>query len=275
MRVFISHCSLDEEVTEVLVDLLRQALNLRSEDIRCTSLDGYRLPGGAITSEALRKEVNEAALVIGLITPNSIKSAYVLFELGARWGMEKDMIPLLASGTKPENLEGPLKDINALDCSEDGQVHQLIEDAAKYLKCQPDSASSYSSPIKKLMGASSKVLHSGMHVVTNSEDQLAQSPSTNPEVPALTEEAKLLLIKASNDRHGRILKVTTQGGTRVSTDGEEFTDGSPRSEALWEGALAQLVEYSLIEDTGSGQVFKLTHEGYTAADKIKAAGSPD
>lgn len=270
MRVFISHSSLDEEVTRILIDLLRQALNLKSEDIRCTSIDGYRLPAGVSTSEALRQEVHEATLVIGLITPNSIKSAYVLFELGARWGADKAMIPLLASGTKPDHLEGPLKEINVLDCSEDGQVHQLLEDAAKHLQCQIDSASSNTKLVKQLVEVSSKVLPSGVQVFPENKDQVAQSPSADPEIPPLTNEARCLLVEASNDNRRSIMKINSQGGTQISIGNKEFTDGSPRSEALWESALAQLIEHGLVEDTGKGVVFKMSHQGYSVADSLKS-----
>ena len=47
MRVFISHSSKDKEVASLVVELLRSALNLRSDDIRYTSEAGYGLPAGA------------------------------------------------------------------------------------------------------------------------------------------------------------------------------------------------------------------------------------
>ena len=106
MRVFISHSSNDIRVAELLIDLLRKALNLKSEEIRCTSVDGYGMPGGASVDETLRVEVHDAELLIGIVTPASLKSAYVMFELGARWGAGKRMIPLLASGATPSTWEG-------------------------------------------------------------------------------------------------------------------------------------------------------------------------
>ena len=94
MRVFISHSSHDRELAQVLVDLVRNALkDLEETEIRCTSVDGYGLPAGLPADETLRIEVHQAALVIGLITPNSINSVYVLFELGARWGARQTHYP--------------------------------------------------------------------------------------------------------------------------------------------------------------------------------------
>ena len=275
MRVFISHSSLDEEVTTNLIDLLRQALNLRSGDIRCTSVDGYRLPAGVSTTEALRQEVYEAGLVIGLITPNSMGSAYVLFELGARWAAKKDMIPLLASGIKPEHLEGPLKDINALDCSNESQVHQFLKDAAGHLDIELDSVPSYINTVKKLTAAASKVLASEAYKSPQNKEQSVQSFSADPDIPPISKEAMCLLIGGSNDRDRMVRKVSTAGGTRIMTREMEFNEEDPRSEALWEAALGQLVEHRLLEDTGNGVAFKITDQGSRVADRLKSAGSPE
>ena len=98
MRIFISHSSNDVQVAKLLVELLRKALNLKCDAIRCTSVDGYRMQAGVPGDERLRTEVHEAELLIGIITPASLRSAYVMSELGARWGAGKPMIPLLAFG---------------------------------------------------------------------------------------------------------------------------------------------------------------------------------
>ena len=275
MRVFISHSSLDKEVTAILINLLRQALNLGSGDIRCTSVDGFRLPAGVSTNEALRQEVYEAGIVIGLITPNSMGSAYVLFELGARWGAEKAMIPLLASGIKPEHLEGPLRDINALDCSNESQVHQFLKEAAGHLDIEPDSAPSYINTVKTLVEAASKDLAIEAHKSPQNKEQAVQSFSADPDIPPISKEAMCLLIGGSNDRDRMVRKVSTAGGTRIMTRKTEFTEANPRSEALWEAALEQLVEHRLLEDSGDGVAFKITDQGFRVADWLKSAGSSE
>jgi hypothetical protein len=57
IELFISHSSRDSELAGLLVRLFRNALNLDPEKIRCTSLNGYRLPVGADVGESLRTEV--------------------------------------------------------------------------------------------------------------------------------------------------------------------------------------------------------------------------
>lgn len=94
--VFISHSSEDAGLAAQVVDLLRSALNLQAARVRCTSVDGYRLAAGADSDEQLRNEALDAIVFIGILSPLSMASAYVLFELGARWGAKKPIVPLLA-----------------------------------------------------------------------------------------------------------------------------------------------------------------------------------
>src|SRR6266576_5357116 len=114
-KVFISHSSEDIGVAKALIDLLLSAIGLNHRDIRCTSVDGYRLEVGADTDVELKRELKASKAFIGLITPSSIESAYVLFELGARWGADLHLAPVLACGADSGSLRGPLAKLNALN----------------------------------------------------------------------------------------------------------------------------------------------------------------
>ena len=258
MKIFISHSSNDVELATLLIDLLRKSLNLRSTDIRCSSVDGYRLPGGVSTDQGLRAEVHDAELVIGLITPNSLKFAYVSFELGARWGAGKPMIPLLASGTTPKNLGGPLAGINALDCGSESQVNQLVEEASVHLRVDLDQPSSYLAEVKTLVRLSSEI------------SAILEQPSTNTETPQLSEEAKELLIKATKDNYRLIQRIGLANGLLIKTDGKTLNElGNRRSEAKWEGALDDLIEQKMVKDyNGKGKAFEVTDKGFKVADSL-------
>src|SRR6266478_3155499 len=142
LLVFISHSSKDADLALALIDLLKTGLGLQANQIRCIRVDGYRLPVGVNTEDKLREEVNAAIVVVGLITPSSLDSYYVMFELGARWGANLFLAPLLA-GVKASELSGPLGLLNALSASSDAQLHQLIEDISKRLALPLQPVASY------------------------------------------------------------------------------------------------------------------------------------
>ncbi len=77
-----------------------------------------------------------------------LKSMYVLFELGARWGAGKPLIPLLAPGISAEILEGPISNINALTCSSAADLHSLVEQAAETISVKPEPASGYQNELE-------------------------------------------------------------------------------------------------------------------------------
>ena len=151
IRLFISHSSKDSDLVQLIIELLQSALHLSASNIRCTSIDGYRLPGGADTDKELRQEVHEADAFIGVISSHSINSLYVAFELGARWGINRPLIPLITPGSDPKILSGPLKGINALNAGNRSQLHQLISDLSRELYLKYDSPAAYEGKIDAIL----------------------------------------------------------------------------------------------------------------------------
>lgn len=133
IKIFISHSSRDVNLAASLIDLIRSALNIPPSTIRCTSVPGHKLPGGVPTGDHLRREILDAPVFIGLVTEAGLESAYVLFELGARWGRRKPIIPVLAPGVSPASIKGPIKDANAFSCSLSTDLHQLIGEIGQVL----------------------------------------------------------------------------------------------------------------------------------------------
>ncbi len=113
-----------------LVTLLCTALNFTKSSLRCTSVPGCKLPAGADTPTQLRKEIQDAKAYIGLITPASVESTYVLFELGARWAFEGYFAPALGPGATFELLKGPFAHRHHLKSSERTDMQQLLEEIA-------------------------------------------------------------------------------------------------------------------------------------------------
>lgn len=160
LLVLISHSSKDEVLASSLIDWLRSGLGLLPDQIRCSSVDGYRLPAGVHTDTQLRAEVNASKVLIGLITPNSLASPYVLFELGARWGAGQIMIPLLA-GVTTHDLRGPLSGLNALLCSSEEQLHQALRESGGHLGLSVQSPAAYLKQLKAVVGEAGKIVATG------------------------------------------------------------------------------------------------------------------
>ena len=150
LDIFISHSSKDEKIAAALIELLRDALSIPASRIRCTSVDGYRLPIGARVDDILRQEVSSVEVFIGIITPASLQSTYVLFELGARWGTNRYLAPVLASGSDASLLRAPLTSLNILSCDKPAQIYQLVNDLAYMLKKKSGNPASYRRRIDKL-----------------------------------------------------------------------------------------------------------------------------
>jgi TIR domain-containing protein len=130
-RIFISHRHKDVKIAEALVNLLESAFQIEKNDIRCTSVQPYTLPSGEQSSEKLRTEISGAEVVIGLLTPDTRESNYVVGELGAAWGCNVAIFPLLARGATYEHVPEPLNERNCLSLQKESDCLQLIDDIAR------------------------------------------------------------------------------------------------------------------------------------------------
>lgn len=156
VKVFISHSSKDGEIATSIIALLRASLNLKSSEIVCTSVSGYKLSIGDDIDFELKKKVLEAKTCIGIITPVSVESAYVLFELGARWGADLFIAPILAAGATPSLLRGPLSQTHALSCYKRQDLQQLVSNLAKQLQVKAEEPQVYENELAALLTASAK-----------------------------------------------------------------------------------------------------------------------
>jgi hypothetical protein len=102
------------------------------------------------------------------------------------------------------------------------------------------------------------------------------APTVPPE-PVLSAEARELLLAAAASNQGYILTPSTLGGSSVQAGNREFTNpGNPRSRALWEAALNELVERRLVKSVGyEGKAFRITADGYRFADTLRETAPSD
>ncbi|MCC6583162.1 MAG: toll/interleukin-1 receptor domain-containing protein [Chitinophagales bacterium] len=170
MDIFISHSSSDIDIAKLLIEIIRKAFNTPSEKIRCTSVPGYKLKAGTNTDEQIKKEIFSSKAFIGLITKDSINSTYVLFELGARWGIDLPLIPLICDKLGVDLLNGPIKNINALSALDSSDMLQFLNDLGDILKLKPENPSGYIEDISKLANLilGSEKIESKNHVTDSS-----------------------------------------------------------------------------------------------------------
>jgi hypothetical protein len=128
--VFISHRHKDRELVTALVTTLQAAFDLTESDVRCTSVPPYKLKAGARTPDRLKSEIARARAVLGVVTPDTSESSYVLFELGAAWGQDVMTFPLLAKGATMENIPSPISDRHPLKLTDRDDCEQLVDDLA-------------------------------------------------------------------------------------------------------------------------------------------------
>jgi hypothetical protein len=130
--LFISHKESDQEIAALLVDFLLSALDLNDEEVRCTSVPGHQLPFGISIAQQLQNDLNASVVLIALITTYSLRSTWVLFELGASWAMGKLMVPILGPGLTYQHLPGPLTNYPSVQITADNASARL-RDAVKQL----------------------------------------------------------------------------------------------------------------------------------------------
>jgi hypothetical protein len=129
-RIFISHRHKDAAIAKALIDLLESAFDIEATDIRCTSVQGYMLTPGERTSEELRSNLAGAELVMGLLSPDTTESNYVLAELGAAWGREVTTFPLLVRGAVYADVPSPLKERHSVSLESEENCLELVDSVA-------------------------------------------------------------------------------------------------------------------------------------------------
>jgi hypothetical protein len=96
------------------------------------------------------------------------------------------------------------------------------------------------------------------------------SHGTQPAGARLGQEAAELLLEASRDPQGCVIRVRDLSGVHVKTNRRSFVDkDNARSRAIWEGAVDELASKALIKDVDhDGEIYELTRDGYDLAQLL-------
>lgn len=128
--VFISHASVDSALADGVERLLRAAVRVPADGIRCAVTPTGAHPRGTDTPTQLRADILGCEKFVLVATPAALRSQWVLMELGAAWAAERPMLVMLASGARTEDLPGPIRNINATSLATD-QGHEDLVDFVK------------------------------------------------------------------------------------------------------------------------------------------------
>lgn len=127
MKIFISHSHKNRDAARALVDFLLSGLSLGDADIRCTSVPGHQLRFGKTIPEMLKDDINLAPAVIALISTESHKADWVLFELGAAWGLGRSIFPVLGPDIEVRDLPGPLGNLPCVIVGAEDAASRMID----------------------------------------------------------------------------------------------------------------------------------------------------
>lgn len=151
MKIFISHSSLDKEYAQALVEFVKKVFVLHSNEIRCTSIEGYTIDTGTDFNSKLRYEVEDSEVLIAIVSNNLVISAYSMFELGARWGLKKPLMPVTFLDEGINLMEDPFRTIQAKPLNCDKSVYRFVEDLSKYINKEPEKTSVYIDDVNNLV----------------------------------------------------------------------------------------------------------------------------
>lgn len=126
MKIFVSHSEKNVDIATALVNYLLSGLIIDDKDIRASSVAGHGFKFGDLKNN-IKNDLDEAPILIALVTKESLESYWVMMELGAAWILSKKMIPILASDIRHNDLHEIIKANHYIEISNDNASAKLSE----------------------------------------------------------------------------------------------------------------------------------------------------
>ena len=113
-------------------------------------------------------------------------------------------------------------------------------------------------------------LISQLNKIRNEREQLSEELQKKSEsYDFLSKEAREILMAASKDKNGSILKPNTIGERAIRVNKNTFGSKDQRTFVRYEAGLEQLINEQLVKELGlKGEVFELTHKGWEAVNAL-------
>ena len=134
LRFFISHKETDQAIAECTVNIILESFYVSPDDVFCSSVSGHALQFGQNIASQIKSELQDGDVLFALLTLDSVRSTWVLFELGAAWALDRLTIPILGPGVSYKDLPGALTDYPCISMDEpEVKVRGRLEDAFKQI----------------------------------------------------------------------------------------------------------------------------------------------
>jgi hypothetical protein len=128
--IFVSHKETDIVLAQATVDLLLASLDISPDQIFCSSVPGHGLHYGESIETQIRDGVGAQKALVALLTRDSVRSSWVLFELGAAWAIKRLVVPIVGPGLSYNELPGALSQYPCLSALEpETRIRTRIDDA--------------------------------------------------------------------------------------------------------------------------------------------------
>ena len=135
-KVFISHSSKDSFYADEIIEII-ETIGLSSEQIFCSSFEGYGVDLGENFMERLKKELDSSVLVIFILSENFYSSPVSLCEMGATWIKTNEHIPILIPPFDYKNIKGVIPLTQGFNINETLKFNLFKESIERYFKLRP------------------------------------------------------------------------------------------------------------------------------------------
>ena len=243
--IFVSHANEDAVLASAIKTQIDNVFE-KKVDVFVSSIPGTISPGSDWLDKILGNLTGNNAFIV-LVTLSSEKRPFVWFEIGFSWlrRLKKNCeiyaicVPPINHGNLPE----PLCRLMAISLADEKQTKAFFEKLTKQFKLENLDALKFAKIRDSLPPYPSQITQTANIDISN--------------------EAKELLIEASKDTSGYILKMRHSGGTLIKTNNKNMVPSQDaRIIAKWEHALNELVENDFVEEKKENLVLSPSNYQY-------------
>jgi hypothetical protein len=123
--VFISHIHEEAELGAAVKTIIEDVFGSHGVHAFLSS-DMDDLPPGRKWLDEIARQLEEASIIVSLISPTSLKRPWVNIELGAGWIKGLRVIPLCHSGQRVNDLPRPFQDFGGVGLDQGDAIQRLL-----------------------------------------------------------------------------------------------------------------------------------------------------